>query len=356
MSLFNKILKSDETLFKDPVALDYDYLPKLLPFREDEQFHIANCIKPLFSNRNARNIVISGTPGIGKTAATKHVLRDLENETDEINQIYVNCWQKNSSYKVLIECCHQIGYRMTHNKRTDELFNELKRLLNKSSSVLVFDEIDKSEDYDFLYMMLEEIYKKSIILITNDKNWIYNLDERIKSRLTPELIEFRSYTLSEIKNILKERVKFALFDNVLSDDILEPIAEKTFEFKDLRSGLFLIKESANCAEDSSRKNINMDDVNKAISKLMDFKKKDSSKLSDDEIEIIELIKNNSGKRIGDIFKEYQIKNPNMVYKTFQRKIKKLSDNNFISSKTITGGKEGTTTMLEYDSNKKLTEF
>jgi archaeal cell division control protein 6 len=356
MSLFNNVLKSDQTLFKDAVALDYDYLPKLLPFREKEQFQVANCIKPLFSNRNGRNIIVFGTPGIGKTAACKHILRDLEEQNDEIHQIFINCWQKNSSYKVFIESCSQVGYKFTHNKRTDELFNELKRILNKSSAVIVFDEIDKSEDYDFLYALLEEIYKKTIILITNEKDWIYSLDERIKSRLTPELIEFKSYSLDETKNILKERIKFALFENVMPDELLDPIVEKTFESKDIRTGLFLIKEAANCAEDASRKTITLDDVNKAIFKLLEFKKKDSQDLSEDEFEILDLIKHNSGKKIGDLFKEYQLKNPNIIYKTFQRKIKKLSDNNFISSKTITGGKEGTTTILEYDSSKKLTDF
>lgn len=356
MSLFNNMLRSDQTLFKDPVALDYDYLPKLLPFRENEQFALANCIKPLFSNRNARNAIVYGSPGIGKTAACKHVLRDLENQTDEIEQVFVNCWQKNSTFKVLVEACHQLGYRLTHNKRTDDLMNELKRILNKSTSVLIFDEIDKSEDYDFLYMFLEEIYKKSIILITNDNDWIASLDERIRSRLTPELIEFKAYNLNETKSIIKQRVDYALFENVISDKLINQIAEKTFEKKDIRSGLFLVKESANCAEDASRKEINEEDVNKAISKLLDFKKKGETDLAEDEIVILNLIKESSGKRIGDLFKDYQQKNPNAIYKTFQRKIKKLNDNGYISSKSIAGGKEGRTTIIEYDSNKKLTEF
>jgi archaeal cell division control protein 6 len=356
MSLFNNMLRADQTLFKDAIALDYDYLPKLLPFRENEQNQIANCIKPLFSYRNARNAVIFGTPGIGKTAACKHVLRELEEKTDDIKQVFINCWQKNSSYKILIECCHQLGYKLTHNKRTDELIVELKKILNRTCSVLVFDEIDKSEDYDFLYMLLEEIFKKTIILITNEKDWINSLDERIRSRLTPELIEFKHYSLNEIREILKERIKYALYENVLDNSLLEPIVEVTFENKDLRTGLFLIKESSNNAEDASRIKINQDDINKALNKLLEFKKKDTTDLIDDENEILELIKNNSGKKIGDLFKIYQSKNPTIVYKTFQRKIKKLSDNGFIFSKIVVGGKEGRTTLIEYNLSKKLTEF
>jgi len=31
MGLFDEVLKGDETLFKNEIALDYDFLPKILP-------------------------------------------------------------------------------------------------------------------------------------------------------------------------------------------------------------------------------------------------------------------------------------------------------------------------------------
>ncbi len=96
MSLFKDMLKDNETLFKNTIALDYDYVPKLVPFREKHQHFIASCIRPLFQNRNARNIVIHGLPGVGKTVACKHVINELEEETDDIEVLYVNCWKKNT--------------------------------------------------------------------------------------------------------------------------------------------------------------------------------------------------------------------------------------------------------------------
>ncbi len=356
MSLFKNMLGSDESLFKDPIALDYDYLPKILPHRESEQKEIAHCIKPLFSSRNAKNAIIVGVPGIGKTAATKHVLRDLEEETDEVEQIYISCWQKNSTFKVLVEICNQIGYRLTHNKRTDELFEEIKRILNKTTAVFVFDEIDKAEDTDFLYMILDEIYKKSIIIITNYEDWIINLDERIKSRLMAEKIEFKAYNYDETKDILLKRLKYAFYDDVFSNDIIELIAKKAYEKGDIRTGLHLLKESANNAESRARKEVTIEDTQKAFYKIIEFKKKKAESLEDIEKSVLELIKNNSDQKIGDLFIIYQKENPNANYKTFQRKIKRLSENGFINTKTITGGKSGSTTVISYDTTKKLTEF
>ena len=59
-----------------------------------------------------------------------------------------------------MEICDQLGYKFTHNKKTDDLFKILEEYLNKDSVVFVFDEVDKLEDADFLYMILERIYRK----------------------------------------------------------------------------------------------------------------------------------------------------------------------------------------------------
>src|SRR3989338_1441727 len=92
-----------ESIFKNEDALDLDWVPKLMPFREQQQFHIANCIKPLLQGRNGRNLFIYGAPGVGKTSATRWVLRDLEETSENIYIIYLNCWQKNTSYKIRSE-------------------------------------------------------------------------------------------------------------------------------------------------------------------------------------------------------------------------------------------------------------
>ena len=222
MSLFKDMLSSEESLFINEMALDYEFLPKLLPYRESEQRHFATCIKPLLENRNGRNLFVFGAPGIGKTAALKFVFRDLENETDDVLPIYINCWQKNTTFKILCEVCDQLDYKFTHNKRTEELLEVEKNIVNKKSAVFAFDEIDKVEDYDFLYTISEEIFKKSIFLITNHKDWLAELDQRIKSRLMPEILEFKKYSLAETKGILNQRIDYAFVPNCWDSDALEP--------------------------------------------------------------------------------------------------------------------------------------
>ena len=354
MSLFKNMLNANESLFINPIFLDFDSIPKLLPYRENQQHYIASCIKPLFQNRNGKNIILIGTPGIGKTATIKYIFRDLEEETEDIIPIYINCWKKETTYKIVLEICEQLDYKFTQNKNSEELLKIIAKTLNKKAVVFCFDEIDKIKSIDIIYTLLEDIYKKTIILITNENSFLNTLDQRIKSRLTPELVEFKPYNLEETKGILKQRVEHSLVPNIIEKSLFEKIVQKTFELQDIRIGLFLLKESATLAENQSSKKINPENVEEAIKKLTIFKTKDTDELAKEEKQILGLIKQNPEIRIIDLYEIYKANNGDLSYRTFHTKLKKLENASQISLKKITGGKEGKFNIVSYE--KKLTEF
>ncbi|MFT4312980.1 MAG: Cdc6/Cdc18 family protein [Candidatus Woesearchaeota archaeon] len=357
-SIFDDILSEQESLFLNEAALSYEYIPKLLPYREVQQKHIATCISPLFSERMGRNLLVFGPPGVGKTVATKHVLQEIEERTDKIVPLYVNCWKKNTSYKVILELCNLIEYKFTHNKKTDELFDIVAQLLNKFSVVFVFDEIDKAEDLDFLYLILEKIKLKSIILLTNYKDAIMDIDTRIRSRLTPELLEFKPYSLDETTGILKQRIELAFVPKVWESKAFSLIAQKTFELQDIRSGLYLLKESGLLAEEKSSRRIQEVQAQEALTKLEDFKIKSTTDLAQETQNILKLIKLHSPCKIGDLYKEFdKTHRGDMSYKTFTRKIAKLEEGKFISVEKTSGGSQGNTSIITYNANTKtLSDF
>ena len=356
--LFKNILGSSESLFKNQsdVPLDFSFIPKPVLYREKEQRTIAACIKPLFQGKTGRHIFVYGQPGVGKTVACKHLLRELQDETDEIVPLYINCWKHNTTFKIVIEICEEMDFKFVQNKKTEELFRWIKQNLNKKSAVFVFDEADKLEDLDFLYMVLEYIERKAIVLITNYKDWINEVEERIKSRLMPETIEFKPYNYEETKGILKQRMEYAFQLNAWESNAFELIAKKTAEMQDIRTGLYLMKQAGLIAEDKSSRKITIEHTQQAIEKIKDFSIKSPSELAADEQLILDLIKNNSGKKIGDFFKLYQENGGKLVYKSFQRKIDKLQKNRFIVVEKTAGGEEGNTTIIKHISEKKLTDF
>ena len=298
-----------------------------------------------------------GGGGIGKTSTVKYMFRELEDETDEVISIYINCWQKNTTFKIISTICEELGYSLTHNKSTEELFKVVKNIINKKSAVFCFDEIDKIEDFDFLYFLIEEIYKKTILLITNYQEWLIKVDERIRSRLGTDSIEFQTYTHKETKTILEQRSKYAFFPGVLEPDALEIISKKTFDTKDIRTGLHLMREAGLAAENESSKKISIEHANKALKKIDDFSIKKSEDLESQTKLLLNIIKENSGKKSGEIFQLYIQKGSTDSYRTFHRKIKNLESSQFIIIKKIQGGKEGKTSLIEYNKqSKKLTDF
>jgi len=257
---------------------------------------------------------------------------------------------------VYLELCALLGYKMTQNKGGDELFKVIKEILNKKSAVFVFDEIDKVEDFDFLYSILEDIYKKTIILITNYKDWLTNLEERITSRLMLDQLEFKPYNLKETEGILMQRVEYTFVPNVLEEAAFQLVLKKTVELEDIRAGLTMLREAGLNAENRSSKRITIEDTKAALKKLDECDLKGDNGLEDDSKFIFGIIKNHDGMRMGDLFKLYEEKGGKAAYRSFFRRVQKLADDRFVSLLKKEGGVEGNTTIVGYIKVKKLSEY
>jgi len=355
MAIFKDLLYSGETLFRDTVVLDYDFQPKLLPFREQEQARFAVVIRPLLQGHNGRNLFVYGPPGIGKTTACKHVLRELEEETGEVTPLYINCWKENTTFKIFYKLCEELGHKFIQNRKSSELLALIKGTLNKKGSVLVFDEVDKVEDTDFLYALLEDIYRKSIILITNYRDSYGDMDERIRSRFSPEFLCFRAYNEQEIAGILRQRRDYAFVQNGWDEEAFKEIVEKCCEVQDVRIGLYLMREAGNIAEEKGARKVGLMHVAEAVKKVQDFHIKPREGLEPELQQILELVRNNNGQKIGDLYATYADQGGEMSYKSFQRRIVKLEEGRFISTeKTLT--RDGGSTIVNYAGDKQLTEF
>jgi archaeal cell division control protein 6 len=348
-------LSSDQTIFSNPDALDPDFVPKKLPHREGQQDYIASSIKPLFHDRDGKNILVWGSPGIGKTAATKRVLKDLEEvESDKkVTQIFINCWRFNTTYKVLCDVSRQFGYPFTQTMRTNEVMEKITEKIEKFDGVVfVFDEIDKADDYDFLYFILEEFPKKTLILITNEKDWGADVDNRIRSRLVPETIEFKSYTSREVFDILAERKKYAFYENTWSDNAFETLAEKAAEYEDIRVGIKLLKVAGEIAENDSTTKVTEKHVAEAIARIDEFKIKNSADLTDEDKFILSVCEKHTGKRFGVVYEAYSNSGGVKSKKTFRRKLEKLQLRKLVELKQTGEGFMGRSTIINFIGLKK----
>ncbi len=196
-----------------------------------------------------------------------------------------------------------------------------------------------------LYLLLEDLNKKTIVLITNELDFLSSLDSRIRSRLMPELIEFKPYDLEETRGILKQRIEYGFVKDVFADEALNLISDKSFEKNDIRVGIYLLKETGMIAENESSKVILENHAAKAIEKLKDVKienSKDEKKRS-----IINLIKENSGKTCFDLFTLYRQLGGKKSYKTFSRKVDAVVEQGLAIRKEIQKG-TGKSSIIEYN--------
>jgi len=348
VGLFKDILRDDESLFLNPQFLDFDFQPKLIKFRETQQKQIAFCIKPLLDKRSGKNILVTGKPGIGKTVTLKNVLDELEQDySDNIYTLYVNCWKKDSTFKVISEICEQVGYKYTFNRSTEDLLKSAKEIINKKSCVIVLDEIDKLQENSIVYTLLEEIFRKTLILITNEKDFLVYLDDRIKSRLLPEIIDFQPYKYNETKEILRERAKYAFVQDVLDEEALSLIAQKSFEMKDVRLGISLLKEAGEFAEVKSSRKILEEHTKEAIERFSFIKNKD---LDEQDKKILSLLKDNDKKTLTEIFSVYESSGGTKSYRTFHRRVKDLEKYELFTVKEITKG-AGRSSIVEINQSK-----
>lgn len=263
----------NDSIFTNTEALEQTYLPRLLPYREEQHKYLAECIKPLFSGRSGTNLLIVGAPGIGKTACVRFIFRKLIEETENIMPIYINCWKRDTSSKIIGEIARLLDIKTLEKIPSDELFDRIILRLNKyDGAVFAFDEIDKVKDFDFLYRILEDVPHKTIFLITNLSEWLAKLDRRLTSRLLLDNLEFKPYSFEETRGILREREKYAFAPNSWNYDAFEVIIKNTFTSKDIRVGLFLMKNAGEVAERRGTEKIEIKDVEKALNKIEEFPK------------------------------------------------------------------------------------
>jgi len=348
--LFADILMDDESLFRNEEALDFEYLPEVIPFREDQQAHIANSIKLLFHKRKSSDLFINGAPGIGKTVSVRYVFRELKDFTNDILPVYVNCWEKDTQHAIVSEIARALGYVFVEGKSTKEILtNCIEQLSKFKGVVLAFDEIDKAESHDFLYS-LTNLKNLMVVLLTNRKEFLTDLDPRIKSRLAFETLNYQPYSLNETREILKQRADLAFPKGIFSKDAFDGVVNESFLKRDIRAGLFLLRESGINAERRSGKKITKEDFLKAKGKLIDFNIKPISGLRGDEKIILEIVKKNEGITSGELYRLYKVNGGELSTRSFRRYIQKLERQNLITIQKTSKGFRGQSSRIYYNNN------
>lgn len=301
------MLYSESTIFKNEKILSPDYLPEMLPHREHQIKQVADNLLPASKGRQPQNTFLFGPPGIGKTVSIKSVFRQFE-EFSGIKTIYINCWDYKTATAVLSKIVIDLGYPVQRRGwAKDEIFSRLIEVLNKlnKSLIICLDEVDQLEE-EALYDLLRLTAKNplGIVAISNNQFVFSSFEARIRSSLSMDEIEFKPYTLVEMKDILQERVKHAL-TSVDNGVILLAANHAVQKGGDVRIGLQCLMKAGRIAEQDNAGKLKVDHIRKVLKEVGKAKPEIlKEKVIDHEKRILEILNDGNKWQSGNLYKKY----------------------------------------------------
>lgn len=235
--------------------------------RSEEVERIAEALRPLTRRRTPENLLVHGSAGTGKTTCVEHVFDKLGDETS-VKPMWINCWQYNTRSSLLTELLIKLGYPAPRKgKPVDELLSKIREWLNKNRGAAVaLDEFDQLDDkteviYD-LHMLNQKAENKiGTVMICNRDPEEVEMDQRSRSRLNCQTLEFSSYTAEQLIDILEKRVERAFKPSSVSDGVIERIAERVAEKSgDCRKALETLLRAGRKATQSGNSKIDTEDL------------------------------------------------------------------------------------------------
>jgi cell division control protein 6 len=330
----------ESKIFKNEEILSPEYLPEQLPHRENQIKQIANNLLPASEGKRPQNTFIFGPPGSGKTATTKYVFRELEEYSERVETIYLNCWDFKTAHAILSEITINLGFlAQRRGWAKDEIIKCLVEGLNKikKSLIVCLDEVDQLKDQEVLYDLLRiNQYVKNpvgLVFISNNPFVFSKAEPRIRSSLNIDEIRFKAYSFEEMVDILRERIKHAFHPGVVENASLLLIANHSVKYGgDVRIGLECLLKAGRKAEEEGSNKVKVEHVKKILPIGRIKSKIIKEKISETEKNILEILEKNEKLRFCELYREYckKVKNP-LSERAFREHVNHLVKTGLIKS-------------------------
>jgi len=259
-------------IVKNPDAFDENFIQDGVPQRAEHIMKLFYCISPAVERKTPMHVWIHGKPGTGKTMTSKFFLKLLK-EKYSIPGIYINCWECRTLFAILDRLILELKILGADKPDARFKLERLKRFLGSKPFVLVLDEIDQpspKERSSIIYNFIN-LGNVGLICISYSRQTYYDLDNRVKSRLSPQLLEFELYQYQDLISILRERAEAALVPNSWNREDLESIA--LLSKGDVRIAIQTLKNAAYWAQEEGADNLVYQHIQNGVNKARKLKKK-----------------------------------------------------------------------------------
>ncbi|MCK5157881.1 MAG: ORC1-type DNA replication protein [Candidatus Heimdallarchaeota archaeon] len=250
------------TLIKNPRVLDLKYIPKKLLHREEEQKMLIQYFKPVIEKPGeySQRVSIIGAIGSGKTAVALKFGEMVKVYSTQKNlnleYVHVNCRRARSAFLTLLEIVRKFNPHIpVRGFSPEEILNMLTEILNRKRLYLIvtLDEIDfviRKDGPDLLYDLtrltddkIDMKERVSIITIVRDIAFRTMLDESTLSTLRQNTIFLEPYNEDQLRDIIADRIKEAFYEDVVSKEAADLIADIASKNGDARYAIELLERA-----------------------------------------------------------------------------------------------------------------
>jgi len=309
MKVFSDI--GESSVFKNEEVLLTQYLPEMMPHRDGEIKQIARNLMPLAKGRKSQNTFLFGPPGIGKTSVVKYVFREFEEYSEHVKCVYINCWDHRTPTALLTQLIIELGvFVQRRGWSRDEIMAKLTEVLNKGAKGIALcldevDQLDMSALYDLLRINQYAKTPVGIVFISNNPHVFAKAEPRIRSSLGTDNIEFKSYNINEMKNILIERASntFHSFDPAIVMLCANHAVQKG---GDVRVGLQCLLKAGRMTEQKNAKKVRVEHVKPVLKDIDEVKPEIlKEKINKHESIVLEVLKDGKKLSSGELYEKYK---------------------------------------------------
>jgi archaeal cell division control protein 6 len=343
-------------IFKDERFLYPEFVPERLPFRDGELSELVFCLKPATQGKKPTNVFVFGKPGTGKTVTLKFVLNELSEFSDRAKCLYINCFEFSSKQAIISKITNVLGYAVPERGiGFDEVFNRFISVLKttKVIPIIVFDEAEqllkdeqrKSLLYDLSRLPEQQKISLGLVFISNDNFFLSHIDDRVRSSLQASSIPFEQYSPAELKEILRERAKYAFFDFALDEEVIPLCAAHSAKLGgDARIAIDVLLKAARLAEREGAKKVLTKHVRASFVQEKPVKVEVTTNLNEQEKDILAFLEKNSNKPV-DSGMIYTALASKFAERTLRLAVSSLEEKHLVKTEKLVKGK-GTTRLVK----------
>ncbi len=272
------MLLYNETLIKNDRVFDPDYTPEKFGFRDSQLRQLSIHLRPGLKGGNPVNTLVLGPCGTGKTTSVKMVFDQVEQSSDRIIPVYINCQFNTTPFQVFAQIYKKVIGHLPPETGVPlaRVQNEIMKKLQREAKCLVvaLDDIDHLfyDKYanDILYDILRahekyEGVKTGVFGILSENEFRFVLATKVNTIFHPSEVFFDPYTRSQTYEILKYRVEKGIMDGAFPDDLITYISDLAMESGDLRVGIELVYRGTLEAEAEGSREVKQEHVDRAYS-------------------------------------------------------------------------------------------